>query len=131
MVEAIGSAKANAHDLTSVTVTQALAQAKSGNIRFVDIQIQVSFHSSTAILLNGCEHKFIGASGLPKMDVVRTADPYFVAKIDDRISFVCVMISSSARLRDRIVLFQIDSEISNAGARVERAVEKQECSSNR
>jgi hypothetical protein len=119
MVEAIGSAKANAHDLTSVTVTQALAQAKSGNIRFVDIQIQVSFHSSTAILLNCCEHKFIGASGLPKMDVVGTADPYFVAKIDDRISFVCVMISSSTMLRDRIVPLQIDSEISNAGARVE------------
>ena len=25
------------------------------------------------------------------MDVVGSADPYFVAKIDDRISFVCVI----------------------------------------
>ena len=32
--------------------------------------------------------KFIGASGLPKMDVVGTADPYFIAKLDDKLSFV-------------------------------------------
>ncbi|RDX47319.1 hypothetical protein OH76DRAFT_1405921 [Lentinus brumalis] len=32
--------------------------------------------------------KFIGASGLPKMDVVGTADPYFVAKLDDKLTFV-------------------------------------------
>lgn len=31
---------------------------------------------------------FIGASGIPKMDVVGTADPYFVAKLDNKISFV-------------------------------------------
>ena len=31
---------------------------------------------------------FIGASGIPKMDVVGTADPYFVAKLDDGIKFV-------------------------------------------
>ncbi|KAF9009706.1 hypothetical protein BDQ17DRAFT_1406697 [Cyathus striatus] len=38
---------------------------------YVDVQIQ-----------------FIGASGLPKMDVMGTADPYFVAKIDDKIQLV-------------------------------------------
>ncbi|KAM5541988.1 hypothetical protein V8D89_004298 [Ganoderma adspersum] len=32
--------------------------------------------------------KFIGASGLPKMDVVGSADPYFIAKLDDKLSFV-------------------------------------------
>lgn len=32
--------------------------------------------------------QFIGASGLPKMDLVGTADPYFVAKLDDKITFV-------------------------------------------
>ncbi|KDR82162.1 hypothetical protein GALMADRAFT_58979 [Galerina marginata CBS 339.88] len=32
--------------------------------------------------------QFIGASGLPKMDVVGSADPYFVAKLDDEITFV-------------------------------------------
>ncbi|KAF8877745.1 hypothetical protein CPB84DRAFT_1838575 [Gymnopilus junonius] len=41
------------------------------SMTYVDLQIQ-----------------FIGASGLPKMDVVGTADPYFVAKLDDKISFV-------------------------------------------
>jgi len=34
--------------------------------------------------------QFIGASQLPKMDIVGTADPYFVANIDKRISFVYV-----------------------------------------
>lgn len=33
---------------------------------------------------------FIGASGIPKMDVVGTADPYFVAKLDDGIKYVYV-----------------------------------------
>ena len=37
--------------------------------------------------------KFIGASGLPKMDVVGSADPYFIAKLDDRLSFVYVRLS--------------------------------------
>ena len=31
--------------------------------------------------------RFIGARGLPKMDVVGTADPYFIAKLDDRIAY--------------------------------------------
>ncbi|PSR79165.1 hypothetical protein PHLCEN_2v7136 [Hermanssonia centrifuga] len=31
---------------------------------------------------------FIGASGIPKMDVVGTADPYFVAKLDSNITFI-------------------------------------------
>jgi len=34
--------------------------------------------------------QFIGADGLPKMDVVGSADPYFVATIDDKIKFTCV-----------------------------------------
>jgi hypothetical protein len=32
--------------------------------------------------------QFIGASNLPRMDVVGYADPYFVAKIDNVISYV-------------------------------------------
>ncbi|KIP04584.1 hypothetical protein PHLGIDRAFT_75695 [Phlebiopsis gigantea 11061_1 CR5-6] len=32
--------------------------------------------------------QFIGASGIPKMDVVGTADPYFIAKLDDRVKYV-------------------------------------------
>ncbi|PCH38492.1 hypothetical protein WOLCODRAFT_64481 [Wolfiporia cocos MD-104 SS10] len=32
--------------------------------------------------------QFISASGLPKMDIVGSADPYFVAKLDDRVKFV-------------------------------------------
>ncbi|KAJ2918878.1 hypothetical protein MD484_g1514, partial [Candolleomyces efflorescens] len=41
------------------------------------------------------EIQFIGASGLPKMDVVGSADPYFVAKVDDRISFVSHVVRNS------------------------------------
>lgn len=63
---AVEKAKANAHDVTSLTKGFA-----EHNIRFVDLEIQ-----------------FIGASGIPKMDVVGSADPYFIAKIDDKISFV-------------------------------------------
>ncbi|KJA12855.1 hypothetical protein HYPSUDRAFT_210058 [Hypholoma sublateritium FD-334 SS-4] len=37
--------------------------------------------------------QFIGASGLAKMDVVGSADPYFVAEIDIEISFVYVQLS--------------------------------------
>ncbi|KAI0081495.1 hypothetical protein K474DRAFT_1688703 [Panus rudis PR-1116 ss-1] len=39
--------------------------------------------------------QFIGASGLPKMDVVGTADPYFVAKLDDALTFVSTVVSNS------------------------------------
>lgn len=41
--------------------------------------------------------KFIGASGLPKMDVVGSADPYFIAKLDDKLSFVYVRVSQISR----------------------------------
>jgi hypothetical protein len=58
---------------------------------FVDLSIQVC-----SLLASWTGHdtelwKFIGASGLPKMDVMGTADPYFIAKIDKRISFVYVL----------------------------------------
>ncbi|KAH7890113.1 hypothetical protein F5I97DRAFT_1800566 [Phlebopus sp. FC_14] len=36
------------------------------------------------------EIQFIGALGLPKMDVVGTADPYFHAKLDDKLLYVQV-----------------------------------------
>lgn len=32
--------------------------------------------------------QFIGASGLPRMDVVGSADPYFIADLDGQISIV-------------------------------------------
>lgn len=34
--------------------------------------------------------QFIGASGIPKMDVVGTADPYFIATLDNNLKFVYV-----------------------------------------
>ncbi|KAJ6567066.1 hypothetical protein B0H19DRAFT_1258225 [Mycena capillaripes] len=66
---AVHHATDNAHDLAAVT--KSFAAEKFLDIPYVDLTIQ-----------------FIGASGLPKVDVVGTADPYFVAKLDDRISFV-------------------------------------------
>ncbi|CAK5279289.1 unnamed protein product [Mycena citricolor] len=77
ILESIGStvhtvihrAHDNAHDLAQVT--KSFAEENLLDARYVDLTIQ-----------------FIGASGLPKVDVVGSADPYFVAKIDDRISFV-------------------------------------------
>lgn len=32
--------------------------------------------------------QFIGAKDLPKMDVIGSADPYFIATIDDKIKFM-------------------------------------------
>ncbi|KAJ6606017.1 hypothetical protein DFH09DRAFT_896524 [Mycena vulgaris] len=73
ILESIGNAvhhaNDNAHDLAAVT--KSLAAEKLLDIPYVDLTIQ-----------------FIGASGLPKVDVVGSADPYFVAKLDNRISFV-------------------------------------------
>ncbi|KAJ7615120.1 hypothetical protein B0H17DRAFT_1164767 [Mycena rosella] len=73
ILESIGNAVAhandNAHDLAAVT--KSLAAEKMLDIPYVDLTIQ-----------------FIGASGIPKVDVVGSADPYFVAKLDNRISYV-------------------------------------------
>ncbi|KAJ7719970.1 hypothetical protein B0H14DRAFT_2481441 [Mycena olivaceomarginata] len=73
MLESIGNAvhhvHDNAHDLAAVT--KSVAEEKLLDIPYVDLTIQ-----------------FIGASGIPKVDVVGSADPYFVAKLDNRISFV-------------------------------------------
>ncbi|KAJ7142107.1 hypothetical protein C8R43DRAFT_954451 [Mycena crocata] len=66
---AVHHANDNAHDLAAVT--KSLAEEKLLDIPYVDLTIQ-----------------FIGASGVPKVDVVGSADPYFVAKLDNRISFV-------------------------------------------
>ncbi|KAF7791005.1 hypothetical protein EIP86_001964 [Pleurotus ostreatoroseus] len=49
------------------------AAAQGVEVKYVDINVH-----------------FIGASGIPKMDVVGTADPYFVAKLDNKLSFTCV-----------------------------------------
>ncbi|KAH8100393.1 hypothetical protein BXZ70DRAFT_1000487 [Cristinia sonorae] len=38
---------------------------------------------------------FIGASGLPKMDVIGSADPYFVAKLDSALTFVSTVKSNT------------------------------------
>ncbi|KAJ7237748.1 hypothetical protein B0H12DRAFT_1026146 [Mycena haematopus] len=73
ILESIGNAvhhvHDNAHDLAAIT--RSVAEEKLLDIPYVDLTIQ-----------------FIGASGIPKVDVVGSADPYFVAKLDNRISFV-------------------------------------------
>lgn len=38
--------------------------------------------------LNDVAFCFEGASGLPKMDVVGSGDPYFVAKLDDKVEYM-------------------------------------------
>lgn len=55
----------------ATNIAKRLAGDKVLDNRYVDLVVQ-----------------FIGASGLPKMDVVGTADPYFVAKLDQKLSFV-------------------------------------------
>jgi len=57
----------------SITDVRNLAEEKffDGEITYNDLTIQ-----------------FIGASGIPKMDVVGSADPYFIADLDGRVSIV-------------------------------------------
>ncbi|KAJ7601157.1 hypothetical protein C8J56DRAFT_814275 [Mycena floridula] len=70
--DAVHHTKDNAHDLAETTKAKIHKDSEHGpHVGYVDLVIQ-----------------FIGASGIPKMDVVGTADPYFVAKLDDNISFV-------------------------------------------
>lgn len=70
--------------------------------------------------------QFIGASGLPKMDVVGSADPYFVAGLDDKIRFVyAIYVRVSVQ---RLMCPQIDCEIRYADTGLERNLERQECS---
>lgn len=40
------------------------------------------------VTYNDLTIQFIGASGLPKMDVVGSADPYFIADLDGQLSIV-------------------------------------------
>ncbi|KIK64369.1 hypothetical protein GYMLUDRAFT_240921 [Collybiopsis luxurians FD-317 M1] len=65
----------NAHDLAKVTKRK---EDEKLNGPCVDLEI-----------------KFLSAEGLPKMDVVGSADPYFVAKIDDRVSMVSTVKTKS------------------------------------
>ena len=41
-------------------------------------------------VLNNHELQFIGATNLPKMGIVGTTDPYFIARIDNAVAFVCI-----------------------------------------
>ncbi|KAJ3760629.1 hypothetical protein EV360DRAFT_39334 [Lentinula raphanica] len=65
----------NAHDLARVTKQK---EEDKLNGPCVDVTIQ-----------------FIDASGLPKLDVVGASDPYFVAKLDDRVSMVSTVKTKS------------------------------------
>lgn len=77
MIETIEDVVQTAKTKAESKVAHATAELSS-ETKFVDLSIQ-----------------FIGASGLPKMDVVGTADPYFIAKIDKRTSFVSKVIRNT------------------------------------
>ena len=66
--DVVRRARDGMHDISK---TKGFAAEKMLDDKLVDVQIQ-----------------FIGAANLPKMDVVGSADPYFVAKIDEKITFV-------------------------------------------
>lgn len=66
----MSKARTDTHD--AMSKARAFAHRQMG-VEYVDLSIQ-----------------FIGASGLPKMDVVGSCDPYFVANLDSCIKFVYV-----------------------------------------
>jgi len=93
MIEQLGEVVQNTK--TNVHQRKSSLQKKMGehglNVPYHDLTIQVCSTFLLKIrfcLLTVFFAKFIGANGLPKMDVVGSADPYFVASIDDKISFV-------------------------------------------
>ncbi|KAI0309812.1 hypothetical protein OF83DRAFT_945849 [Amylostereum chailletii] len=70
--DALSKARTNAHDAKDKTRAALNPDHLSTfETQYVDLTI-----------------KFIGARDLPKMDVVGSADPYFVARLDDKIQFV-------------------------------------------
>lgn len=83
--EAVHNATGNAHDLAHVAKDH--LKDKLPDVPYVDLTIQVGPSPHNSGLLTA---QFIGASGIPKMDLVPggLSDPYFVAKLDDEISFV-------------------------------------------
>lgn len=87
---AVSKAKSNAHNVSDITKT--LAKENNFDIPHVDLVFQVA-PSLAQDLTDDWSNllvQFIGANDLPKMDVVGSADPYFIAKLDDKISFVYV-----------------------------------------
>jgi hypothetical protein len=66
-----GTTRAGAMVDTVTDKARAFAAEKGLEMRYIDLTIQ-----------------FIGANGLPVMDVGATADPYFHAEIDGRKTFV-------------------------------------------
>ncbi|KZT11191.1 uncharacterized protein LAESUDRAFT_720386 [Laetiporus sulphureus 93-53] len=65
-------------DPLAAATAESLAQGKPFEMDFVDLTVH-----------------FVSASGLPKMDVVGSADPYFVARLDNKISYISAVITST------------------------------------
>ncbi|XP_006458799.1 hypothetical protein AGABI2DRAFT_177010 [Agaricus bisporus var. bisporus H97] len=72
-----------------------LLQTIEGLVRFPKSKPKSESKPVSASVFVDLEIQFIGASELPKMDVVGIADPYFVAKLDNRISFVSNVIKNT------------------------------------
>ena len=64
--------------------------------------------------------QFIGASGIPKMDVVGTADPYFIAKLDGIIKYVYVC---AALAECSLHINNVSAQINSASGHAEPGVE--------
>jgi hypothetical protein len=78
IAEKVDSARSNARNSAEGLRANvaAFAEEKMLDVRYVDLDIQ-----------------FIGARNLPVMDVGGTADPYFIAKLDDKVKFMCVCVA--------------------------------------
>lgn len=64
--------------------THAARKSKDAVVRDFIGEGELTYHDLTV--------QFIGASGIPKMDVVGSADPYFIADLDGHVSIVCVIL---------------------------------------
>ena len=84
------------HPMVSQIIKDVHASVRKSIHGTPDIQIGEGGTQHARDLLNDgkfldIQVHFIGASGLPRMDIVGTADPYFVARIDGEITYTFVL----------------------------------------
>ena len=82
-----------------VDAIQAARQRLGVETKYVDVTIKVGwqYRFSESRARSEAMAQFIGASNLPKMEVIGTTDPFFHASLDDRLTYMHV----SPRFRAR------------------------------
>lgn len=101
--------RSRAHTGVTAKVDGAIQAAKQQlgvETKYVDVTIQVGWQCrflNLVLDLKRWHGQFIGASKLPKMEVIGTTDPFFHASLDHRLSYMHV----SPRFRARALHLKV------------------------